>query len=265
MLSLLRRRDFALLWVGGLVSLAGDWVLYASLPFFVYERTGSTIATAGMIVAELAPDVVLGSPAGVLVDRWNRKHVLVYGSLAQAVAVLLLLFVAGGAGIWLVYAVAAATSTAAAFTAPAEGALLPALVSVDELVVANAMSALNNRLARVAGLAAGGALFGALGLEWVVLIDAASFAAAAALIGAVRVPQPVLRGAGSSARFWHEWADGARLVRGDPTLAVVVAVLGLMTFGGTMLDPLTAAWVRDVLDRGPEVFAWLMERNEIGS
>src|SRR3954453_4921597 len=101
MLSLLRRRDFALLWVGGLVSLAGDWVLYASLPVFVYERTGSTSAAAGMICAELAPDVVLGSPAGVLVDRWNRKHVLVYGSLAQAVAVLLLLFVAGGAGVWL--------------------------------------------------------------------------------------------------------------------------------------------------------------------
>lgn len=87
MLSVLRRRDFALLWFGGLVSVAGDWVLYAALPFFVYERTGSTVATAGMIVASLTPAVLLGSFAGVFVDRWNRKRVLVATNLMQAAVV----------------------------------------------------------------------------------------------------------------------------------------------------------------------------------
>jgi len=81
MLAVLRRRDFGLLWLGGLISVAGDWVLYAALPYFVYARTGSTVATAGMIVAELAPGVVLGSIAGVFVDRWNRKRVLVVANV----------------------------------------------------------------------------------------------------------------------------------------------------------------------------------------
>ena len=90
---LLLRRDFALLWTGGLVSIAGDWVLNAALPFFVYERTGSTIATAGMIVAELAPGVVIGSVAGVFVDRWDRKHVLVVANVLQAATVGALLLV----------------------------------------------------------------------------------------------------------------------------------------------------------------------------
>src|SRR5919201_2958326 len=109
-LALLRRRDFGLLWLGGLVSVAGDWVLYAALPFFVYERTGSTIATAGMIAAELTPGVLLGSVAGVFVDRWDRKPLLVAANLLQAVLSLLLLLVAHGLGLWLVYAVAAAAA-----------------------------------------------------------------------------------------------------------------------------------------------------------
>src|SRR5215212_6237240 len=93
MLDVLRRRDFALLWFGGLISIGGDWVLRAALPFFVYERTGSTIATAGMIVAELAPSVLLGLVSGVFVDRWDRKRILVVTNVLEAVAVAALLVV----------------------------------------------------------------------------------------------------------------------------------------------------------------------------
>ena len=257
MFALLRQRNFALLWTGGLVSLAGDWVLYAALPFVVYDRTGSTVATAGMIVAELAPGALLGSVAGVFVDRRPRKQVLVYGSLVQGVAVGLLLLVGRGAGLWLVYAAAAIVATAAAFTAPAEGALLPSLVGPEELLVANALAALNTRLARVAGLAAGGALLGALGLDAVVVVDAVSFFAAALLIAGVAAPAAA-RKAGPLPGFAREWGEGLRLVRRDHTVGVLFGVLGAMTFGGTMLDPLTAPWVRDVLHRGPAVFAWLM-------
>ena len=262
MVSLLRRRDFALLRLGGFVSLAGDWVLHAALPFFVYERTGSTVATAAMIVAELAPGVVIGSFAGVYVDRWNRKWVLVHGSLVQAAAVSLLLLVAGGGPIWLVYVVAAAASCAAAFTEPAEGALLPALVGKDELLAANALAALNNRLARIVGLAAGGVLLGAVGLGAVVAVDVVSFLAGALLVALVAAPKAPRRAARVSA--WRDWLDGVRLVRRDRRLALLFGVLGLMTFGGTMLDPLTAGWVHDVLHRGPAVFAGLTAASSAG-
>src|SRR3990170_672516 len=108
MLSVLRRRDFALLWSSGLISIAGDWLLHVALPFFVYERTGSTIATAGMIVASLTPAVLLGTFAGVFVYRWDRKRVLVVTNLLQAATVALLLLVPGEGWLWLVYVVAAA-------------------------------------------------------------------------------------------------------------------------------------------------------------
>src|SRR5687767_1307664 len=147
MLALLRRRNFGLLWFGGLISVAGDWVLFAALPFFVYQRTGSTLATAGMIVAELVPHVVLGTVAGVFVDRWDRRAILVVTNVAQAVTVAVLILVAEPGMLWLVYVVAAAQSSLAALSGPAETSLVPALVEDEMLVPANALNGLNNRVA----------------------------------------------------------------------------------------------------------------------
>ena len=263
MLAVLRNRDFGLLWVSGLVSVAGDWILYAALPFYVYERTGSTIATAGMIVAELAPAVLLGSAAGVFVDRWDRKHVLVGANLLQAAAVSLLLLVPLDGWLWIVYAVAVAQSAVAAFAQPAESALLPTLVAEERLLAANALNALNNRLARLVGLPLGAALLGLVGLRGVVAVDCLSFVLAAFLVAPIasrRVPRERPAGDAGSAwsAFWAELRDGLRLVGRERMVALLFVVLGLMTFGGTMLDPLTVAWVRDVLGEGPEVFAWLL-------
>ena len=261
MLSVLRRRDFALLWTGGLVSVAGDWVLNAALPFFVYEETGSTVATAGMIVARLAPSVVLGSVAGVFVDRWNRKRVLVWANLLQAAIVALLMLVPGEGWLWVVFAVAAAQSVVSAFSSPAESALLPSLVGPEELIAANSLNTLNNRIARLAGVPLGGVLLTSSGLEAVVVVDMLSFAAAAMLIAPIAAPHVArvpLQASSAWESFWREWLEGLRLVGSDRTIALLFLVLGLMTFGGTMLDPLTVAWVRDVLDEGPQVFALIL-------
>jgi MFS family permease len=272
MLAVLRHRDFVLLWLGGLVSLAGDWVLYAALPYFVYQRTGSTVATAGMIVAELAPAVVLSSVAGVFVDRWNRKRVLVIASLVQASTVLLLLVAPHDGWFWLVFGVAVLQSAVASFAMPAESALLPTLVGDEELVQANALNALNNRLGRLVGAPIGGALLALFGLEPVVLLDCASFVLAAVLIASIAMPARPRRTAddigaeeavSAWASFWKDWLDGMRLVRRERQITVLFFVFGLMTFGGTMLDPLQVAWVRDVLDEGPEVFSILMTTHSV--
>ena len=263
MLAVLRRRDFGLLWLAGLVSVAGDWVLATALPYVVYVQTGSVLATAGMVAAELVPSIVLGSFAGVFVDRWDRRRVLVMSNLLQAVAVATLLLAADGALV-VVYVVAAAQSALAAFAQPAESALLPSLVGEDELVAANALNVLNNRLGRLVGTPVGAILLGVLGLEVVVVVDALTFVLAAGLV-ALMTPTPgpsstgdALAGAESAlARFWVEWLAGLRVVREDRTIAVLFVVFGLMTFGGTMLDPLFVPWVTDVLGQGVGTIAVL--------
>ncbi len=261
MRRLLKQRDFLLVWTGGLVSVAGDWVLAVVLPYVVYAVTGSTVATAGMIVAELVPGMLLGSVAGVFVDRWHLGRVLVVGNLAQAAVVALLLLTPGLETLALVYVVAAGQSALAAFTQPAESALLPSLVAAEDLVPANALNVLNNRIGRLLGLPLGAVLYAAFGLPAVVVVDAATFVVAAGLLACVRVPPRTMpqdeRVAGAWRAFAHEWVDGIAVVRRDRTIAVLFVVFGLMTFGGTMFDPLTAAWVRDILDGGADVYALL--------
>ena len=258
MLAVLRRRDFFLLWLSGLVSVAGDWVLMIALPYYVYATTGSTLATAGMTAAELAPAILLSSFAGVFADRWDRQRILVVANLLQALVVASLLLVGEG-WLWVVYVVAALQSTAAAFSQPAESALLPTLVPAELLVQANALNALNNRLGRLVGVPLGAALLSWWGLDAVVVVDALTFLVAAALVAPIAVPARAAPSDGvpEEPHFWHEWTTGLRVVRHDRTIAVLFVVFGLMTFGGTMLDPLYVPWIRDVLDEGVEIVAVL--------
>jgi predicted MFS family arabinose efflux permease len=160
----------------------------------------------------------------------------------------------------VVYAVAAVQSALSAFSMPAENSLLPALVPPEDLLSANALNALNNRLGRLTGLPLGSVIYAGGGLGAVAAADAVSFVVAAGLIALVRAPRDVRDGAEPPVpgRFLSEWLDGLRLVRSSRSIGVLFAVFGLMTFGGTMLDPLFAPWVRDVLHGGPGVYALLM-------
>jgi MFS family permease len=268
-LAVLRRRDFGLLWLAGLVSVAGDWVLMTALPYVVYDRTGSVLATAGMVAAQLAPSILLSSFAGVFVDRWDRRRVLGVANLLQALTVTALLLVGDGS-LWMVYAVAAAQSVFASFSQPAESALLPTLVPEDDLVAANSLNVLNNRLGRLAGVPLGAVLLAASGLPLVVVVDAASFLVAAALVSSMTRPErpealgeAIAEAETALARFWSEWLAGLRIVREDRTIAVLFVVFGLMTFGGTMLDPLFVPWVRDVLGQGVGAVAVLMTTSSL--
>src|SRR5579884_1376706 len=103
MLALLRNRNFALLWAGSLVSQMGDWALFVALPMYVYRLTGSTLATSGAFLAELVPALLLGTVAGVFVDRWDRRVIIIVANTLLAVGLLPLLAVHSSGLIWIVY------------------------------------------------------------------------------------------------------------------------------------------------------------------
>ncbi len=103
MLSILRQRNFALLWFGQVISMAGDWVLYASLAFYVYTLTGSVLLSGSMLIVSTLPRIVLGSVAGVFVDRWDRRRTMIVADLGRAVVLLALLAVHTVSDMWIVY------------------------------------------------------------------------------------------------------------------------------------------------------------------
>jgi MFS family permease len=277
MLGLLRQRNMALLWVGGLISLVGDWVLLTALPYYVYQLTNSLLATAAMTVIQLAPAVILSSVAGAFVDRWDRKATLVICNLLQSCIVLLLLLVHSTMWLWTVYVVVCVQATVSIFVAPAEHALLPRLVTQDDLTTANSLFGLSNQLARLLGPPLGGALLAWFGIDPVVVLDSGSFLIVAVMLVCLAQASfsPLYRNTTTATRsvstlkrgwadFWREWVQGWKLIREKPLLMRLMLVLGIMTFGGTMIDPLFPAFVKDIMRAGPLAFGWILTVQAIG-
>jgi MFS family permease len=267
----LRERNFALLWFGGLTSLTGDWMLQIALPAYVFELTGSTLATGTMFIAATVPRIFLGSVAGVFVDRWDRQRTMVFINLALALILLPLLLVRSTEMLWLVYVVAFAQSAIAQFFRPAENALLPTLVGEEHLLAANSMNALNNNLARLLGPALGGVLALAVGLTGVALVDAATFLIAAILIALIRQPLDAARTeapkqtpGGSFGAIWHDWLAGLRLVRGNRLVMGLFTIAAITSVGEGVLSVLFVPFVTDVLRGDALELGWLMSAQAVG-
>src|SRR4029078_6517702 len=100
MLATLRQRNFGLLWSAGLISLAGDWMLRIALPIYVYQLTGSALATRTMLIARMLPGLLFGANARGVVGRRDRKRTMVICNLWLAIGLLPLLAVRTADQIW---------------------------------------------------------------------------------------------------------------------------------------------------------------------
>src|SRR5512137_674691 len=118
MLSVLRQRNFFLLWFGQLISVIGDWVLVIALPFYTYNLTGSALASGGMFIVSTLPRLALGSVAGVFVDHWDRKRTMIVADILRVLLTLLLILVRSRDGLWLIYASAFLESLVSQFFNP---------------------------------------------------------------------------------------------------------------------------------------------------
>jgi MFS family permease len=272
MLVVLRRRSFAMLWLGQLVSQIGDMVLIIALPFYVYQLTGSLLQTGLMYIVETLPRILLGSLAGVFVDRWDRRWTMIVSDLGRAAVLLLLLLVRSPDHLWLIYVVAGIQSVISLFFAPALSAITPALVDEHQLVAANSLQSVSESLMRFVGPPLGGALLALVGLIGVVLVDSASFLLSALMLVLVAVPGRDRLGARRADRIrtlwihvWHEWLDGLRLVRERPTLTALFATLGLFALAGGVAAAPLIAFVREVMGGTALTLGWMAMAQGAGS
>ena len=277
MLATLRQRSFALLWFGGLISMTGDWILRVALPFFVYQLTDSVLSTGLMFIATTLPGVLFGSLAGVFVDRWNRKRIMVIVSLGQSLVLLLLLTAQSVEWLWIVYLVAFVQSVLAQFFSPAENALLPHLVPTERLIEANSLNALNNNLALLIGPALGGVLMGLLGLPGVVLLDSASFFIAGVMIWLISGSfDPVENSVetvdlASTTKvivvtwktWWHEWLEGLQFVTTNRSIRAVFVASGIAVLGEGIFTVLLIPFV-GLLHADAVVLGWLLTIRGLG-
>ncbi len=221
MLAALRVRDFRLLWAARTVSVFGTWLLVVAVPAHVFHLTGSLLAAGAALAAEFLPPVVLGPVAGVLVDRWDRRRVMVAADVLRAVAVTALLFARDPGDLWLVYVALVAESTGTVLFRPAAQAQTPVVVGTGTaLSGANALNSLSDGVARLVGAPLGGALTSVVGFPALVVADAVSYLVSAALV----LSMSRRAGGGRGPGVGRELLEGLAFLRSERTAKSLLVV-----------------------------------------
>ncbi|AQW47338.1 MFS transporter [Streptomyces violaceusniger] len=218
-----RNRDYRLLWGSQALSEFGFHAAVIAFPLLVLALTGSAAASGLVMGTIAAAQMVVGLPAGVLVDRYDRKAIMLGCEAAQAVSAISLVVAvwAGAATVWHMVAVAAVFGASAALFEPAENASLPALVADDHLPTAVAMNTARASMGQLAGTATGGFLF-AVGRFVPFLVDAVTHTLSFVALLFVRLPRRE-RPPGGAGPLGREALAGLRWVWRERRIRVTVA------------------------------------------
>ena len=267
MLALLDISDFRRLWWGQLTSVFGTWLLVVAVPLYVYDLTGSTVATGATFVAETLPALVLGPLAGVLVDRLDRRRVMILSDVVRAVAVLSMLLADHADALWVLYVALVVENGAAQLFRPARQALIPALVgSAARLPEANALFAMIDGIVRLVGSIAGGLLYLAIGFPGLIVVDAVSYLVSAFACSRVRhrsPPRPrrarVTLGDGVS-----ELRVGLRHVLATTPLRGLLRVTAIFYLANGAVTALLVPYARSELQASAAAFGYLLASLGVG-
>jgi MFS family permease len=204
------------------------------------DLTGSATAVAWMMIVQFLPVAIIGPIAGVVVDRVNRRRLMIATDLVRGVLILGLLVVRRPDQVWVAYAVMALTVGASAFFEPARTATIPNITSAEELLPANALAAATWSTMLAAGASIGGLVTAIAGRNISFVINAASFFVSAYFLARTRydaTPPPATRPAGFAALTGvSDLIEGFRYIRREPQVAALMCVkAGWGLAGGVLL------------------------------
>ncbi len=186
-MSVFRHRDFSLMWSGQLVSTIGSALTSLAASILVYRETGGSALSVGlMLIATAAPSMLVGLVAGVFVDRYNRRRIMVFADLLRAVLVFLIPFLVPYNIAWL-YVLVILTSAIGQFFDPAYESVLPEVAPDEELAAANSFMAISSFGSTAVGFAASGLIAAKYPIAYAFYLDAISFLISAGCIFFIKV------------------------------------------------------------------------------
>jgi MFS transporter, DHA3 family, macrolide efflux protein len=186
MFAIFRKRDFRLMWTAQLVSTIGSSLTDLAAAILVFRLTNSALAVGATLIVTAVPTLLVGLVAGVFVDRFDRKRILLASDLLRGLLVLTIPFVWPIFGIWGIFAVLFLAATVRQFFDPAWESVLPEIASEEELTSANSFLSISSFGSTAVGFAGAG-LLASFDIDLPFYIDALTFGFSFALIYFVRV------------------------------------------------------------------------------
>lgn len=251
MLSLVRRNaDFRRLWLGNIISLLGDWFNFIALISVIGEMTGSPFALGVVFIAKMLPAAIASPVAGLLVDRFDRRRLMIISDVVRAVIVAGLIYADQISSVGLVYLLTVCQVIVSAVFQPAQSAALPNVTTREELLTANTLMAASWSVMLALGAALGGFATAAFGPRIVFAVDSASYLVSAWFIYRTVIPQTSAEGFGGSLlktaaaeivsgwRFLRSHGRIARISTAKATWALAGgALVYMLALAGEAIDP----------------------------
>ncbi len=204
--------NFRNLWLGQIISLLGDWFNLIASAALVVALTQSGFAVGGLFLVRMLAPFLISPIAGVVADRYNRKHILILTDLLRAIIVLGFLWIREPHQVWPLYTLTAIQLALSGFFFPTRTAILPDVVSGPELGAANALSSTTWSVMLGLGAALGGIVSGTWGIYPAFAIDFLTFVVSAMFIVQIKYDATGHLDASdkSVGSALHEYLDGLR-------------------------------------------------------
>jgi MFS family permease len=266
-LSSFQHRDFLWFWLGALISNIGTWMQNVTVPFVVYELTKSGAWVGLAAFAGLFPGVVVGPLAGSLADRIERRKLLLWSQIVQAVLAMALwgAWEAGSRSPGFFLVLIGANGLVFGGTIPAWQAFVASLVPREELLNAVTLNSAQFNGARAVGPAIGGIALGAFGPSWAFLLNAVSFLAVIAALLAIRRQSVSNEHRESEGGLLASFATGVQYAWRHAGIFVAIALVGVVSFVATPVFQLLPVVAKRVFGVGAGLYGLLAAAFGIGA
>jgi predicted MFS family arabinose efflux permease len=267
--SVLRNRNFVLLWLAQCISAAGDSFTFLALAVRIdslYADPGESASALGrVLIAYALPVLVLGIFAGTIVDRKDRKLVMVLSDLGRALLAPGYLLLRTQADLPLAIGVAFLLATFSVFFYPARTALVPAVVEKEQLMTANAWMQVGATIARISGPILAGLVVGRWGTGIAFWVDSGTFFLSGSLVlGIFGVTTRVIQSGETGASTWGALRDGLRFIRRSRLLQGITLGISLAMLGIGAINVLFVPYLRDAFDVTPQALGGVQTAQGVG-
>jgi MFS family permease len=262
----LREPNYRRFFVGHSVSVVGTWMQRVAQDWLVLTLTGSGVALGVSTALQFGPVLLLGLWGGTVVDRVDRRKLVMLTQAVQAVlaATLGVLALSGVVELWMVYALALALGVTTVFDSPARQALLGEMVEPADYVNAQALNSTVHNAGRLVGPAIAGLLIATTGVGAAFLVNAVSFAAV--LLGLLRMDPSRLRPPPTDqAPRKGQVREGLRYVTASPDLRAVLLLVGVVALLGQNFRVVLPLLAQSTFDGGAEVYGYLTAALGLGA
>jgi MFS family permease len=252
-----RNRNYRYTWGGQVVSEIGDHFNNIAVFSLALAITKSGLVVSGIMLSRAIPAVFAGPIAGVVLDRLNRKHVMIASDLIRAVLALGFILCLRYPGTTMLYLFSALLMFASPFFTSGRSAILPTITTKEELHTANSLTQTTQWTTITLGTFAAGASVMQFGYEWAFVLNSLSFLFSAICISRLKVtgdafqPRKAALTEAEVVRPWHEYKEGIRYMRANP-LIFGIALIGVgWATGGGAAQILFSLFGEIVFNRGP--------------